>query len=589
MHLKVVALDLDGTIAENDVVVDATWELLCKAKKAGFVFILVTGRQLSALASIRPFEKLCDAIVAENGAVIRFLRNDAIMLPFGHLAPEVINELKARDIPMEEGLAIAATWRPHDRDVLEVLSKTSYAATVEYNKGAVMVLPPGATKGTGLMTALHELGYSKHNVVAVGDAENDRSLFEQAELAVAVSNTAEEIKAIADVVLPLENGRGVQLLLENLLQGAIPRHFVRSKNEIILGHNEDETPFLLNPLDLLACNLGIFGESGSGKSWLAGLLAERLLQLDYQICIIDPEGDHRGIRAFPHTLLLGDEKNAPPPVPNVVTLLEYSDISLILDLSLYKMEEQSKYVTDLLYSLCGLRNHRGRPHWFLIDEVHYFCSSDEAPITKLMLNYMNDGGLGLVSYRPSQVAPSLLKMLDHWLLTRVSLQEELKILDHYLTNEKWSDLEKIPGLNSRQAYLYLGETVQKDAIQSGIVNFETTKRIIPHVRHLHKYLRAPLADHKRFYFYVNDNNYQGSTTAASLWEFSQLIPKLPLSTLMYHMERRDFEKWLQKTLHDEELARRIRKIHNRNLSENQLRETLAIVVDDRFRELESLI
>ena len=51
-----------------------------------------------------------------------------------------------------------------------------------------MVLPLGATKGTGLAYALHELGYSPHNVAACGDAENDRSLFEVAEYAAAVAN-----------------------------------------------------------------------------------------------------------------------------------------------------------------------------------------------------------------------------------------------------------------------------------------------------------------------------------------------------------------------------------------------------------------
>lgn len=588
MHLKVLALDLDGTIAQNDQVAEETWQLLLKAKKAGFTFILVTGRRLSALAEIRPFEELCDAIVGEDGAVIYFPRNDALMLPFGHLAPEVMAELEALNIPMEKGMAIAATWRPHDKDVLEVLSKTSYAATIEYNKGAVMILPPGATKGTGLLTALHELGYSPHNVIAVGDAENDRSLFEQAELAVAVSNTAEEIKAIADVVLPNENGAGVRMLIESLLKGEIPHHFVRAKHEITLGRSEDETPLSLSPFDLLAGNLGIFGESGSGKSWLAGMLAERLLKLEYQICIIDPEGDHRGIRAFPHTLLLGSENTAPPPVTDVITLMEYSNISLILDLSLYNLQEQNKYVTDLLYALCSLRNRRGKPHWFLIDEIHYFCHEDNAPLTELFMNYMNEGGLGLVSYRPSQVAPSLLELIHHWLVTRMSYDEEFEVLKKYLQPGKPCDLERLASLDSKKAYLHLGETVQKNAPQSGIVKFDSTERVIPHVRHLHKYLRAPLPENKRFYFHI-DKKYEGATAAASLWEFSRLLPQMPLKTLQYHLDRQDFEHWLIDTLHDRELARRIRKISNRKLTGQRLREALTSTVTARFDELEGLI
>jgi hydroxymethylpyrimidine pyrophosphatase-like HAD family hydrolase len=36
-----------------------------------------------------------------------------------------------------------------------------------------MVLPSGVNKATGLMAALSELELSPHNVVAIGDAEND--------------------------------------------------------------------------------------------------------------------------------------------------------------------------------------------------------------------------------------------------------------------------------------------------------------------------------------------------------------------------------------------------------------------------------
>ena len=39
-----------------------------------------------------------------------------------------------------------------------------------------MVLPSGVNKATGLSAALVELGLSRHNVVAVGDAENDHAL-----------------------------------------------------------------------------------------------------------------------------------------------------------------------------------------------------------------------------------------------------------------------------------------------------------------------------------------------------------------------------------------------------------------------------
>jgi haloacid dehalogenase-like hydrolase len=51
-----------------------------------------------------------------------------------------------------------------------------------------MVLPAGVTKATGLAAALHTLGRSPHNLVGVGDAENDHAFLRLCECAVAVAN-----------------------------------------------------------------------------------------------------------------------------------------------------------------------------------------------------------------------------------------------------------------------------------------------------------------------------------------------------------------------------------------------------------------
>jgi len=49
-----------------------------------------------------------------------------------------------------------------------------------------MVLPAGITKDSGLTAVLTEMNLSAHNTIAVGDAENDLSLFAVAEIGVAV-------------------------------------------------------------------------------------------------------------------------------------------------------------------------------------------------------------------------------------------------------------------------------------------------------------------------------------------------------------------------------------------------------------------
>ena len=52
-----------------------------------------------------------------------------------------------------------------------------------FNKGAVMILPPGINKATGLQSLLNQLHFSHHNLVAIGDAENDSAMMLTAECA----------------------------------------------------------------------------------------------------------------------------------------------------------------------------------------------------------------------------------------------------------------------------------------------------------------------------------------------------------------------------------------------------------------------
>lgn len=591
MYFKIIALDLDGTIAKNDHIEPITWKVLRDVKKSGRSIILVTGRRLNAIEKLGPFEDLCEAIVAEDGAAVYFPSNQSVILPFGQLAPVVVNKLYSLKIPLEKGMAILATTLPYNQQVVEAIASTGSAATVEYNKGAIMVLPPGATKGTGLLMALRELGYSPHNVMAFGDAENDRSLFEQAEVAVAVQNADPGIKELADVLLKKENGEGVREFLLDLIQAkGLPKLKDRDKRKIVLGSLEDGTPLSIDPLMLTLKNVGIFGSSGSGKSWLAGLIAEKLLRLEYQICIIDPEGDYRGLKAFPNTLLLGGAKSPPPHAAEISTLLEYSDMSLVIDLSLYTHDEKIEYVNQLMGTLLNLRERRGKPHWFLLDEAHYFCNDDDQPLTKMLSERMIDGGFTLLSYRPGEVAESILKNLDQLMITHLDNDiEARKILSMVCERDfKPVVVEELQSLTDRQVYFFIKEGIDQCQLRQGTVEIENTRRQVPHIRHLHKYLRAPLPSRKHFYFDAQNTGVE-IPNASSMYDFLRILPKVPTKSLAYHLHRGDFETWVFSTLHDEELARRFRKIANRMLSEDQLSQAIVDAVSSRYEELELLI
>lgn len=584
MHLTVLACDLDGTLAQDGRVSPETWQALRQAKLAGLTMILVTGRVLDSFLTSGPYDELFAAIVAEDGAVVRFPNRDETAMPFGGLPPEVMARIMALDVPLEQGQAILATHVPHDEAILAELRKTGGGATVEYNRGAVMILPPGATKATGLRYALRELGYSPRNVVGCGDAENDRSLFQAVELAAAVPNASSDIRALADIVLPRSNGAGVRSLIGDLVSGKRLDRSPRPSHALYLGQELDDTPFYLDSYAFVDRNAGIFGASGTGKSWLAGLLIEELLKQGYHACIIDPEGDYRGIQALPHTLLLGGTERPLPAVVDLVTLVEHSNISLILDLSAYSPEECKHYVADVLRTLWGLRTRRGRPHYFLLDEIQSLCPRGGDGLTDLVLQGMERGGVTVVSYRPSLVSRKVLEAIDYYVLNSLYLPEEIDEVTAQIDNfgGDTSVLSDLATLSQDQAYVYLRQRRGPFHLQ-----MRTSARQVPHVRHLHKYLRGSLAPAKRFYFH-SPSGRDHYPAAGNLWDLRQALADLPLATLTYHLDRHDLENWLKQVLRDETLARRLRKIRHRNLGGEELRRALLETVINRYEELNRL-
>ena len=89
---------------------------------------------------------------------------------------------------------------------------------VIFNMGAVMVLPPGINKASGLRAALKDPQLSPHNVVGIGDAENDQSFLQICGCSVAVANALPSIKETSDIVTAGARGDGVREIAVRLIE-----------------------------------------------------------------------------------------------------------------------------------------------------------------------------------------------------------------------------------------------------------------------------------------------------------------------------------------------------------------------------------
>jgi hydroxymethylpyrimidine pyrophosphatase-like HAD family hydrolase len=218
-----LACDYDGTVAHDGRVEPATLAALRRVRESGRRLVLVTGRLLDDLARACPCLDVFHAVVAENGAVL-FDPASGDRRVLGEPPPTAFVEVLRRQgvEPLEIGLVVVATRQPHEHAVLETIRSLGLELQVVFNKGAVMVLPPGVNKATGLVVALDRLGISLDATVGVGDAENDHAMLAAVGYGVAVANALASIKERAALVTVAPDGAGVAELCERLLAEDLP-------------------------------------------------------------------------------------------------------------------------------------------------------------------------------------------------------------------------------------------------------------------------------------------------------------------------------------------------------------------------------
>jgi hydroxymethylpyrimidine pyrophosphatase-like HAD family hydrolase len=233
MRYSALAADYDGTVATSGRLSEEVEAALERLRSSGRRAVLVTGRTFEALASHRPNVELFDCVVLENGGALYSPSKRQTILLCPPPSLELARELEQRGVePVLTGQAILTTKRPHEVLVLEAIRDLGLELQIIFNNDAVMVLPSGVNKGSGLKAALGELGLSAHEVVGVGNAENDHSFLDICACAVAVDNAVTAIKAKVDFCTLGADGNGVAELIDELvttdLSGRAPRKIEES-------------------------------------------------------------------------------------------------------------------------------------------------------------------------------------------------------------------------------------------------------------------------------------------------------------------------------------------------------------------------
>jgi hydroxymethylpyrimidine pyrophosphatase-like HAD family hydrolase len=546
MRYLVLCTDYDGTIAHDGRVDEPTIAALEALRDSGRKLVLVTGREIDDLQTVCDRLDLFERVVAENGALIYrpATREERVL----HEPPPArfIAELRRRGVEnVSAGRCIVATWKPHEGHVLEAIRDLGLELQVIFNKGAVMVLPSGVNKATGLRAALDELNVSVHNSVGVGDAENDHAFLSICECSAAVSNALPAVKEKVDIVLEQDHGAGVQQLIAEIVENDLAnRVSVQGRHEILLGHQENGDPVMLPPYGLSAL---LVGTSGGGKSTVAVGLVERLRAKEYSFCIIDPEGDYDAVEG---AAVLGSPARA-PSIEECMQLLSKPGENTVINLVGLKFRDRPEFFMGLVTRIHDLRARTGRPHWLVVDEAHHVLPADWQPTDKILPNRLD--GVLLVSVTPNAIASATLKLIDSLIVIGDKPREMVgEFAQSHETAAPKVAVEKIPEGSALLWHRFLSEKPR-------IIRLEPTQT--ERKRHLRKYAEGSLGEDRSFYFRGPEGKLK--LRAHNLIVFTDLADGVDSETWLHHWKQGEVSDWVRRCIKDQNLADRIRVIETR--------------------------
>ena len=273
MSIKVIIMDVDGTLTNSKKLIpEETKEALIKAQENGVILILASGRPTSGLmdfAKELKMEHHHGLLVSFNGSMVvdcetnKILFNETMTVEDGQAVLEHLKNFDVKPIINKDSYMyvndvfdneIEINGEPFniiqyesrggkfklcEKDDLASfadypLNKILIAGDPEYLKANYkLIMEPfkdklscmftasfyfeftakGIDKAKALDTVLSSMGYTKEDMIAFGDGQNDASMIKYAGIGVAMDNAVDELKAIADEVTLSNEENGIAVSL----------------------------------------------------------------------------------------------------------------------------------------------------------------------------------------------------------------------------------------------------------------------------------------------------------------------------------------------------------------------------------------
>lgn len=258
---KLVALDVDGTITSPSTdLSDYTQKIIIELVRRGVAVTLATGKQYEAIKTLLMRLALKSPQITADGAVIvdpihgKVIYKKGVPRKYSISTIEIAKNLDATVVVARDGKTFTCSY---NKDIEYMLSfgdpypifmddlnlslsrLPSHIMIITYNdiekfhlveqrlheclkdnvtiaKSSpfyIEVVNHSVSKGNGLKKVSNLMGIKKDEIIAIGDGENDISMFEYAGFSVAMGNSSEKVKSKAtDITDDCKNDGAARVL-----------------------------------------------------------------------------------------------------------------------------------------------------------------------------------------------------------------------------------------------------------------------------------------------------------------------------------------------------------------------------------------
>jgi len=263
MEIKLLALDLDGTLLNSqEVISEENLKAVKAVRKKGVTVTLATGRPYSSALKFADILNITVPLITYNGALIRFGSNGDILQHYpvpNEYTPEIIRTAEKYDVhlnlyiddilyaaeenemsalykestgmetkpvgnlldffkksgrPTTKALAIEKSKEIMEEFSSELKKKMDSKLHITSSKDFYLeIMNKEVSKGRALKKVCSRLDIPLENTAAVGDNYNDLDMILCAGLGAAVSSAQLDIKEKADYVVPSNDEHGISSLI----------------------------------------------------------------------------------------------------------------------------------------------------------------------------------------------------------------------------------------------------------------------------------------------------------------------------------------------------------------------------------------